>query len=310
MKRPWSTLLILMLLTLSLACRSLVVAPSPTAAPSPTTAPTLPPATPLPAEPKQPPATPGPILITFQNHSGETICYVRISPTASDSWGEDWLGADETLAAGADRTFAISPGSYDLRAENCNSDPIYEEWNLSIFDNMTLTAGGGREGMITLLLDNASGETICYVYISPTADTSWGPDRLENDEVIPAWENRAFTLAPGSYDLRADDCNQEMLGMQWGFELIEDAVWTAGIDRTRIGVSFVADRYYLREGECATISWNVRNATRVIYEGRDVAAQGSEIQCPLESVLLQLEVEGLSGSWQTETLKLTVLGRY
>ncbi len=58
-----------------------------------------------------------------------------------------------------------------------------------------------------IILHNATAGHICYVYISPTDADDWGDDRLGEEETIPPDEERAFQIAPGHYDLRADDCD-------------------------------------------------------------------------------------------------------
>ncbi|MGC9371671.1 MAG: hypothetical protein ACP5DX_19240, partial [Paracoccaceae bacterium] len=47
----------------------------------------------------------GGFTITMQNQSPDEVCYVLISPSDSDQWGEDWLGGDEVIASGGERTF-------------------------------------------------------------------------------------------------------------------------------------------------------------------------------------------------------------
>lgn len=70
--------------------------------------------------------------VTLVNNSGQTVCYVYISPTNETTWGEDQLGSTETISSGNSRTFSVSAGNYDLRAEDCNHNPLDEEWNISI----------------------------------------------------------------------------------------------------------------------------------------------------------------------------------
>jgi len=81
----------------------------------------------------------GPARVTLVNNSGEEICYVYISPVESDEWGEDQLGATETVAPGARRVFDVEPGRYDLRAEDCDGNALDEEWDVAIFGPVTWT---------------------------------------------------------------------------------------------------------------------------------------------------------------------------
>jgi hypothetical protein len=68
----------------------------------------------------------GQARLTVVNQTSDTVCYMRISPTTSDTWGEDWLGAN-MISSGESYTWpAIAAGSYDLRAEFCGGGEM--EW--------------------------------------------------------------------------------------------------------------------------------------------------------------------------------------
>ena len=69
----------------------------------------------------------GSASLTLVNNSGRNVCYVFISPTTSDSWGDDWLGAEEFIRPGGSRTFYLEASFYDLRADDCSGDTIAEE---------------------------------------------------------------------------------------------------------------------------------------------------------------------------------------
>jgi hypothetical protein len=70
--------------------------------------------------------------VTLVNNSGQTVCYVYISPTSETTWGQDQLGSTETISSGSSRTFNVSAGAYDLRAEDCNHNALDEERNVNI----------------------------------------------------------------------------------------------------------------------------------------------------------------------------------
>jgi hypothetical protein len=92
----------------------------------------------------------GNVTLTVINSSASTVCYMRISPTTSTTWGDDWLGAD-TISTGASYNFTVPSGSYDLRAEFCGGGQLVQ-WNISLASNMTwtLTGGGGGGGTASL----------------------------------------------------------------------------------------------------------------------------------------------------------------
>jgi hypothetical protein len=88
------------------------------------------------------------------------------------------------------------------------------------------TTGGGGGGSATVTLNNNSGSTVCYVYISPNTETTWGSDWLGTTEVINNGSSRVFTgITPGVYDLRADDCNNNTLYEEYGINISGSYTW-------------------------------------------------------------------------------------
>ncbi len=231
---PWAVVLVgLALLGATLAC-SFLSAAEPTATTAPVQAPTLPPLPTLP-----PVATTGggggdgggSATITMINQSGETICYVNISPVTDQYWGDDWLSSSETVGNGQTRPFTVDPGGWDLRALTCDQDTIEEERQI------TVTASGFTwvvdpraqipQGPATLRLVNNLSVSVCYVYISPVTDQYWGTDWLGAD-TIPAGESYDFAVPPGqSYDLRADDCSNNTLAQEQAIAISDTlTTWT------------------------------------------------------------------------------------
>jgi len=160
------------------------------------------------------------------NQSGETICEVNISPSTDQYWREDWLGSSESVANGQSRTFEVDQGTVDMRARDCSDGTIEEEWQVSI------TASGYQwtvepraqipTGPATLRLVNNLSTAVCYVQISASTEQYWGADWLGSTETIAVGASRDFPVPPGdTYDLRAMDCNQNVLSEQYGIEITD-----------------------------------------------------------------------------------------
>lgn len=99
-------------------------------------------ATPLPATPVPPTVPPtavpptaapsggdtgsaGTVSLILDNQSSLTLCYLYISPVNQDDWGDDQLGADNTVAPGDSFTITDIPaGTYDLRVETCDDQNV------------------------------------------------------------------------------------------------------------------------------------------------------------------------------------------
>jgi hypothetical protein len=82
------------------------------------------------------------VNLTLRNDFAIPACFVYISPSDSDEWGDDWLGGEEIIDPGATRTFQFTPDqSVDVSVLDCDGNLIYEEYQI------TLT---GEEMFITL----------------------------------------------------------------------------------------------------------------------------------------------------------------
>jgi hypothetical protein len=201
--------------------------------PTPTEVPPTPvPPTPRPTLPPPPTATDTPqeVVLTLINQSSSNICFVRISPTTSAEWGDDWLGAD-TVSAGSSYTFLVAAGFYDLRAEFCGGGSVEEmgadlnsdgEWTIT---DTAAGPGPSGGGTVQLTVINQTTDSICYVYISPVTSDVWGDDWLGAD-TIPAGTNYTFNVPAGAYDLRADFCAGGDPVVQMGQDLTSDKTWT------------------------------------------------------------------------------------
>jgi S1-C subfamily serine protease len=79
-----------------------------------------------------------PTTLRMVNASSTTVCYVQISPSNVDYWGNDWLGAQEVVEAGRSRDFAVPPGQpYDMRALDCNQNTLDEQRSIQITTTVT-----------------------------------------------------------------------------------------------------------------------------------------------------------------------------
>lgn len=78
---------------------------------------------------------------------------------------------------------------------------------------------------VTLEVKNDSDVAICYIYISPSTDTEWGSDWLNERETVAIGKMRSFTLPTGTYDLLAKDCKQNEIERIDDVELDRNTTW-------------------------------------------------------------------------------------
>ncbi|HEC24277.1 MAG TPA: serine/threonine protein kinase [Chloroflexi bacterium] len=204
---------------------ALLAPPTPTPLPTPTLRPT-------PTPPPPPTSVPAPVgaELRLENRSGRPVCYVNVSPSTDDTWGPDRLGPSTVIADGEDYLLTgIEPNTYDLRALDCDQNEIASRFGVAI--NMagftwTITSQAAEPGTVSLTVVNDSSYVICYVYISPTTDTTWGASDLPEGLSIRPGQQRSFTIEPGDWDLRAETCDQQTYWERLGNSISGDFEWT------------------------------------------------------------------------------------
>jgi eukaryotic-like serine/threonine-protein kinase len=183
--------------------------------------------TPARATPTEAPVVSDPVASEFQlavvNDSPDEICYVQISISDDSEWGADWLGEDETIAAGAQRRFDVPAGTYDVRLQRCDNASMATLWRVS--EDATLRVGGDG-ATVRFLVQNDSSEEICYLYISPATADDWGQDWLGDVESLVTGNARIVYLQPGAYDLQVSDCDNQVISEEYDVDLTEDTTWT------------------------------------------------------------------------------------
>ena len=73
------------------------------------------------------------------NESALTVCYVNLSPSSAQNWGEDELGPAEVIDPGVERVITVATGYYDLLLRDCEGDSLLEEFEIEIFEDVEYT---------------------------------------------------------------------------------------------------------------------------------------------------------------------------
>ena len=72
-------------------------------------------------------------VLDIVNESNATICYVYISPSTSDDWGPDWLGASEMIEPGFAMVFYVEVGeTLDMQLEDCDGNILDSQYNITV----------------------------------------------------------------------------------------------------------------------------------------------------------------------------------
>ncbi|MCH7697974.1 MAG: trypsin-like peptidase domain-containing protein [Chloroflexi bacterium] len=79
------------------------------------------------------------VEVEVANEGIVPVCFVYISPSQAENWGQDELGPAEIIDIGEVRTFFLPAAMYDLLIEDCDSEPLAEEYELDMSEGGTLT---------------------------------------------------------------------------------------------------------------------------------------------------------------------------
>jgi hypothetical protein len=119
--------------------------------------------------------------VTIQNWSPYDVCYVFISPSADESWGDDWLGEQNMIPPEAQQSFSVPAGPHDIEVLTCDEGVMATAWEISYDLELEVSA----PDLVPIWVINDLGTEICFLYASPEMSDDWGPDRLGEYESIP-----------------------------------------------------------------------------------------------------------------------------
>jgi len=161
------------------------------------------------------------------NDTETSVCYVYLSPTKSDEWGEDQLGEENIIDPGNSFTLTDIPaGTYDLLAEDC------DENQMGVVYGADITEGGytWTVDTVSLTIENNSTSIGCNVYIVPpgTEEDDWGTSWTEEGtQIAPNGGTHTITGIPsGTYDMHIETCSGNYVWDWEEFDLTEDGTAT------------------------------------------------------------------------------------
>lgn len=154
------------------------------------------------------------------NETDTPICNVFMSPSSAAGWGDDALKG--RIKAGEEGVFEIAAGWYNVLVEDCDGHIMTSAPEVRVDGayTMSIRSGGGPRADLTLVNDAAT--PICAVHISPAAAVYWGRDWLGGKSTIAPGASHTFSVPQGAHDVRALDCDENVVGSAMAVE-VEDA---------------------------------------------------------------------------------------
>jgi hypothetical protein len=166
------------------------------------------------------------ISFTVVNESCVSFCSLLIAPTRCDDWGLDWIGID-SLPPGEQRTVKVPAGRYDLLLEDCTQlEFIWEKIDITEASEFEVTgevensAACGNSVTVT----NNADEAVCYMWIAAPHSESFGANWLGHDSIEPG-AARKFLVPEGTYDLKAETCEFDLLRIEMDVDISGEVYW-------------------------------------------------------------------------------------
>ncbi len=81
------------------------------------------------------------VEIDVVNEGDVPACFVFISPSGAENWGQDELGPTEFIDLGESRSFPIPADLYDILVEDCDGNTLAEDFDIDMAGGGTYTVG-------------------------------------------------------------------------------------------------------------------------------------------------------------------------
>ena len=185
---------------------------------------------PCPFGPKDLSSQEGNVTFELKNQSCTTICRIYLGAPSCEDWGGDLLlEGQERIPHGSSYSIQILPGKYDLMIEDC-TETMYNTTNLNLREGTSWTFS--MEGMdpgeaceASLTVVNESPAPVCHMWIADPESNSFGNNWLENNTTIPPGSTMTFAVFPGRYDVKAEDCDFNILRLELDKPILDDQIW-------------------------------------------------------------------------------------
>lgn len=147
---------------------------------------------------------------------GWSIHYVHIGEPQTKGWGNDRLGASETIRPGAARVFHIPPGTWDIRVTDSDGDTytrrdvqVTEDgltWEVTLADMDTGEQTGFPDitGDCFVILRNSLDRPVESLLVYPPGYQGQTPEMLQDGVLEPGGEFILW-VAPGTYHMTVED---------------------------------------------------------------------------------------------------------
>ena len=163
--------------------------------------------------------------ITFENSTGTKIETIFLSPSDSEYWGPDIIGADFVVKDGGSLGYYIhypeKTFKFDIMATD-EAGHMFEVYNYVLTDGKESTITLTQKNLnskapeftfATLKVTNNTVHELQYLFISPEDSDAWGVDLLDEESTLAAGDTHSIVIPIGkdkvTYNLMAADENND-----------------------------------------------------------------------------------------------------
>jgi hypothetical protein len=163
--------------------------------------------------------------LTFQNSTGTKIETIFLSPSDSEYWGPDIVGADFVVKDGGSIGYYIhypeKTFKFDIMATD-EAGHMFEVYNYVLTDGKEATITFTQKNLnskapdftfATLKVKNNTDKEMQYLFISPSDSDAWGVDLLNSESTLAPGDLHSIVIPIGkekvTYNLMASDENDD-----------------------------------------------------------------------------------------------------
>lgn len=132
---------------------------------------------------------------------------------------------------------------------------------------------------VNLTVSNSSDMKICYLYVSPTTASEWGPDALGDSGTIDPGQSFSLAVSPGIYDVLMQDCNGNELASLRERDLSSSTTVNFPIDSDRqtasqsLSIDITSIEYDVATDDGGEIGFKVHTTINAVgYLGQELRA--------------------------------------
>lgn len=184
--------------------------------------------------------------ITFENSTGTKIETIFLSPSDSEYWGPDIIGADFVVKDGGSLGYYIhypeKTFKFDIMATD-EAGHMFEVYNYVLTDGKEATITLTQKNLnnkapeftfATLKVTNNTDHELQYLFISPEDSDAWGVDLLDEKTTLAAGDTHSIVIPIGkekvTYNLMAADENEDEYVFDLTINPAKGKDFTASID--------------------------------------------------------------------------------